>query len=64
LRRSTIDIIAIIIRILETMASLKKFMDSPQLTRAFSHNHGEELRRHTLSMVSKTHPGNGLIRNH
>jgi hypothetical protein len=64
LNTSTTTNITIRLRILEIMESLKKFMDSHQLTRASSHNHGEELRKLIQSMVSKTHHSNGLTRNH
>merc|ERR1711974_369982 len=40
--------------------SMRLFMDSLQVIRACSHNHGEELRKHTLSMDLRTHLGNGL----
>jgi hypothetical protein len=63
LRRSTIITITTWLRILVTMVSLKKSTDSPLLTRASCHNHGEELRKHTQLMDSRTHLGNGSIRN-
>ena len=47
------------LRILVTKVSLKKFMVSLPLIRAYSHNHGEELRKLIQRMDSRTHLGNG-----
>ena len=63
LRRSTTITITTRLRISVTMVLLKKSMDSPLLTRASCHNHGEELRKLTQLMDSRTHLGNGSIRN-
>merc|ERR1719272_2611689 len=61
--KNTIDIIITTkLRILVMKASMKRSMDSHLPTNQFSQNHGEELRRLTHKMDSKTQPGNGLIR--
>jgi hypothetical protein len=40
---------------------LKKFTDSPQMTRVSSLNHGEESKNHIKSMDSRIQIGNGSI---
>jgi len=40
---------------------LRKFTDSHPTTSLFSHNHGEEQRRPTQRMDSRTHLGNGSL---
>merc|ERR1719272_2662281 len=63
--KNTIDIIITTkLRILVMKASMKRSTDSHLTTSQFSHNHGEELRRLTHKMDSKTQPGNGSIRKH
>jgi len=46
--------------ILETMVLLKKFTDLHLTTNQFFHNHGEELRKPTPKMDSRTQLGNGF----
>jgi hypothetical protein len=59
---NTITIIIINIRILVMKVSLKRSMDSLQMINQFSHNHGEESRKLTHKMASRTHLGNGLTK--
>ena len=47
-------------RILGITESMSKFTDLLLQTRVFFHNHGEEQRKHTQRMDSRTHLGNGL----
>jgi len=61
-RKSIIIITTTSTEILETKALLKRFTVLHQMTRVFSHNHGEELRKHTQLTDSRIHLGNGLIR--
>jgi hypothetical protein len=59
-KRSTDITIIIKLKILEIMVLLRKFMALPRTINQFSHNHGEEQRKHILKTDSRTHPGNGF----
>lgn len=66
LKRNINTTISIItkLKISVTMEYLKRFTDLPQLIRACSHNHGEDLKLLIQSMDLKIHHSNGLIKNH
>jgi len=61
LNKSTITIIITKLRTLVMKVLMNQSTDLHHLTNQFFHNHGEEQRKHTQSMDSKTHPGNGSI---
>jgi len=48
-------------KISATKESMRKFMDLPPMTDLFSHNHGEESKKLTHKMGSKTQLSSGLI---
>jgi len=56
-------IIKLWLKILETRELLKRYNNLQQTIRVFSHSLGEESRRLTQSMDSRTHHSNGLIQN-
>jgi hypothetical protein len=59
---NTIIITIINIKILEMKELLKRSTDSHQTINLSSHSHGEESRKPTHKMDSRTHLGNGLTK--